>query len=177
MNKLLWLKKRARESLRELNKIKKDFRYQKVIGRLIHEKLLIHGRILPRRDPIILEELLWVGKYEPRVLELLPALLLKRPRLISITKPLPENLKQVIQEIKKGKAKTFFQGIMPHQYEQWISRVGRKGKYPGLLKTYRFNQDDLKLLAQLKEKWGGKEISIIRKALMLASKLSNTDIP
>lgn len=170
MKKLRWLKKRAMESLQELNRIKKDSRYQKVIGRLIHEKLLIHDHILPRRDLVTLEELLWVGKYEPRVLELLPALLLKRPHLILITGSLPENLKKVILEIKKGKAETPFQGIMPHQYAPWIDRVGRRGKYPGLLKTYRFNQDDLKLLAQLKTRWGGKEISIIRKALMIASK-------
>ena len=167
MNKI-YLQKKARESLQKLNKVKKDPRYHKVIGRLIQEKLLWGDHIPPNRSLITVEDVLWVGKFEPQILELLPAILLKRPKLLLAIKPLPDDLIQVIQEIKRGEEKTSFRGVLPTQYKQWIDRIGRKGKYPTLLKTYRFNQNDLELLNELKQKWGEKEISVIRKALKLA---------
>lgn len=166
MNKtLIWLQKKAQKRQQELGKLKKDLRYQKVIGRFVYEKLLVNPDILPRRNLITVEDALWAGNIEPRILELLPAVLLKHPKIFLITKPLPQDLKQVLQEIKKGKAKIPFRGIEADRYESWVKRIGRKEKYPTLLKTYRFNQEDLKILYELKNKWRIPEISVIRKAL------------
>ncbi|MBI3018568.1 MAG: hypothetical protein HYY61_01560 [Deltaproteobacteria bacterium] len=172
MNKsLAWLQKEAQKRQREFNKLKQDSRYQKVIGRFVHEKLLISSDIIPRRNLITVDDALWAGNIEVRILELLPAILLKHPKLFLIPKPLPKDLIRVLQEIKKGKAKTPFRGIEADRYESWVKRIGRKGKYPTLLKTYRFNQEDLEILEKLRKNWNSDEISVIRKALKFS--LSN----
>ena len=123
MNQLEWIQKQAKERQKEFDKLKKDSRYQKVIGRLVHEKLLISPNIMPRRNLITVEDALWVGNIESRVLELLTAILLKHPKLFLIIKPLPKDLRQILQEIKKGKAKTPFRGIEPDRYESWLKRI------------------------------------------------------
>ncbi|MBI3018117.1 MAG: hypothetical protein HYY62_09065 [Deltaproteobacteria bacterium] len=165
MNQLKWIQEQAQKKQKELNRLKKDMRYQKVIGRLVYEKVLVSSHVLPVRALITVEDALWVGNIEPRVLELLPAAFLKHPKIFLRTSPLPKDFIQVLQEIKKGKAKTSFHGIPADRYEPWVKKIGRKGKYPTLLKTYRFNQEDLKMLNELRRSWNVDEISVIRKAL------------
>ncbi|MBI2609460.1 MAG: hypothetical protein HYW47_07715 [Deltaproteobacteria bacterium] len=164
--------KQAKLQAEKMNALRRDPRYQKVIGRLVYEKLLFSKDILPNRYFVTLEEALWVSKIEPRISELLPAILLKRPRLFWATQPPPKDLIQVIKELKKGRAHSIFRGVLPYQYERWLERVGRKGKRPGVLKTFRLKQEDLKMLQMLQKKWNITEISVIRKVLKQALNLS-----
>lgn len=55
---------------------------EKVIQRLAHENLLIPKNIRPRRRQITLEDILEAGKEEPRIYEVLPAVLLYKPTMI-----------------------------------------------------------------------------------------------
>lgn len=59
-----------------------DQRTQRVLERLVFEGLLIHNRYTGRRWRVTLSDLLEAGTVEPRVLELLPGILLHRPSLI-----------------------------------------------------------------------------------------------
>lgn len=54
----------------------------KVLERLIYEGLLVHNQLKGRRWRIQLEDMLFAGKEEPRILELLPAIVLYRPTMI-----------------------------------------------------------------------------------------------
>ncbi len=161
--------KQAKSQMRTINRKRRDERFIRVIGKLLHLKLLDAPGMLPYRGTIFLDEVLWVGEIEPRVLALLPAILLKRPKAITVVGDLPEDLKKIISDIRHQNAATPFRGILAPEYLKWISFVGRKEKRPTLLKTFRFDHDDLARLQRLR-KFGNSEIDVIRKAMFALEK-------
>lgn len=52
---------------------------------------------------------------------------------------MPDDLKKLIQDIRKANNTSDFRNIPATIYMQWIDRIGHKKK-PSLLKTFRFNQ-------------------------------------
>jgi hypothetical protein len=162
----------ARERQKEIETLRKDPRYLKVVGRLVSEKLLIATHVRPTRARPTLGEALWAGEsVELRILELLPAILIRKPRLLLLPKSLPEDLALVIRELKRGKAKTVFRGVPPEKYAHWVDRIGR-GKTPrrlSMLRTHRFTGEDIEALQILKERWNVDETSALRRAILIAS--------
>ena len=159
------IQKLARKKLKKLDKGRKDPRFREVIGKLVYVKLMDHQSIPPFNGPVTLEDALWAGELEPRVLELLPAILLKKPKVFTVKKKNPQDLKEVIQCIRKNKQCPDFRGIAAKDYLKWINKIGHLNKKPTLLKTYRFNHEDLKLIDDLKKKRKTTEIAIVREAL------------
>ena len=98
-----------------------------------------------------LDDVLWAGRTEPRILELLPAIVLKRPRLLVLPAELPDDLDAVLRAVRTGRDWPSFRGVEPHRYLQWIPRVGVKGKTPTSVRTYRFRPDDLALIHALRQ--------------------------
>jgi len=142
-----------------------DPRYKKVIGKFVAAGLLEHNKVTAYRGHINLEETLWVGEVEPRILELLPAVLLRRPKLIEIHGEIPEDLRLVMVDLRKGIARTEFRGIPASSYQPWVERVGRKAAPPSVLKTFRFQSEDVARLKEIKKRTGWNETEIIRQAL------------
>ena len=140
-------------------------RYRKVIGKFVAAKLLEHNKITAYRGPIDLEDVLWVGNIEPRVLELLPAILLRRPKLIRIRGEIPPDLRAVVIALKKGAATQDFRGVKSDQYAPWVELIGRKQSPPSVLKTFRFQRADIQKLKSLKQKTGLSETEIVRRAI------------
>jgi hypothetical protein len=142
-----------------------------VVGRLVSERLLIAPHVPPARAKPTLDEALWVGEeVEPRVLELLPVIVLRRPKLLLLPRELPDDLALVLRELRRGKAATPFRGVPPEKYAYWVERIGR-GHQPrrhSVLRTHRFTGEDLKALEELKERWQVDETSALRKAIALA---------
>lgn len=160
------LQKRARKNLKKLEVLRADPRFSHSIGKLVHLKLLDAPGYQAYRQTVFLNEMLFAGEIEPRVYELLPALLLKRPKAVAITGTLPEDLQQVLRELRRNKAITDFRGIPARDYAKWVERVGRKGKVPTLTKTFRFTRSDLECLERIKKKVRGhSETEILREAL------------
>jgi hypothetical protein len=157
--------RQAQAAKKKLDRKRSDPRFKKVIGKLIHAGLLTHNKLGAFGGPVAIEDALWVGEVEPRVLELLPAILLKRPVLFYATGPLPEDLRQILIELRRGQAVTPFRGVSVQGYAAWLDKVGRKGSGPTLLKTYRFQQEDLALLEELRRRTQKAEIEIIREGL------------
>ena len=92
------LQTRARKRHRALLRKRRDPRFQSVMGRFVEDGLLetrIEG-IVRRRKPVPLDDALWAGTVEPRIMELLPAVLVKRPKLLRLPKELPEDVAEVI---------------------------------------------------------------------------------
>ncbi|MCM0606692.1 MAG: hypothetical protein KA715_11425 [Xanthomonadaceae bacterium] len=157
---------RAKQNALKREKLFFDIRTQRVLGKLVHKKLMLVPNVFPYRGLTFLEDALWVGEnVEPRVLELLPAILLKLPHLFVTLQDLPQDLKKVIDEIKGGVAETQFRGVEPEKYLYWIAKIGRKDVHPAKLKTFRFMQDDIKTLAELVRMTGETEAQILRDAL------------
>ena len=159
--------KRAKRKARKLAILREDPRYLQVIGRLVHEGLLEVPTVKGHRRKFLLEEALWVGDHiEPRVLELLPAIALKRPGLM-LFEELPEDLKKIVNDLKKGKVEQNFRGVESSQYMRWVPFVGRKSGLPKLTKTFRFSVDDQRILEELSEEKNITETEAIRRALRL----------
>ncbi|MFH1223123.1 MAG: hypothetical protein V1647_02120 [Pseudomonadota bacterium] len=160
------LQKEAIKKLRLFDQKRAEQPFVKTIGKLIHIGLIENNAYKPYAGKVTLEEALWAGQYEPRILELIPSIVLKKPNFFEI-KQIPEDLNQIIWDIKKGVAQKDFRGVPYQKYLYWLDKVGHKGKQPSLLKTYRFSTRDVLLLNKIKQYTELPEIEIIRLGLKL----------
>ena len=84
----------ARKRHQALRRKQRDPRFKKVVGRFVAADLLttnIDG-IRPHDKPVPLDDALWAGTVEPRIMELLPAVFVKKPGLLRLPKDLPEDV-------------------------------------------------------------------------------------
>lgn len=164
------LQTRARKGHRALMRKHRDPRFRTVMGRFVEEGLLetnIEG-IVPRRRPVPLDDALWAGTVEPRIMELLPAVLVKKPRLLRLPKELPVDVAEVMHAIRHGKPTPTFRGVPPEQYLPWVTEVGRKGCSPSVLKSFRFRHNDVLRLTRLRNNLPARsDTEVIRMALEL----------
>jgi hypothetical protein len=136
------------------------------MGRFVHEGLLVTNESIQAYDePLEVSEVLWAGVVEPRLLELLPALLVKRPGLFRDANELPEDLAEVVRKLKRDQEPADFRGISGRDVHGWLRRVGRRGRAPSLLKSFRFKPEDQRLLRALSEQLGVSETEVVRRAL------------
>lgn len=156
----------ARRQYASIARHRKDPRFVRVIGQLVRAGLLSHRQIRASAEPVSLDDALWAGQWEPRILELLPAILLKKPKFFSSADALPEDLQAVLSGIRRNEKVEEFRGVPAVRYLRWVPRIGHRNKYPSQIKTYRFSREDMILLHELKDQFPGEtEISIIRRAL------------
>lgn len=157
---------RAQRKMRVLRAQRRDRRYVDVMGRFVREGLLIVNRPLPENTAAIaVDDVLWAGKLEPRLLELLPALIVKRPGLFTSVAALPPDLEAVVAELRRDREPPEFRGIPGRDVHRWLTRVGRRGKVPARLKSFRFTPEDQRLLEHLAAKLGLTETEVLRRAL------------
>ncbi len=158
---------RAKEKNLLLEKHRKSMRYKKILGRLVAMNLLrTTDDVLLNREKMKLNDLLWAGKIEPRILELIPAIAVKKPSAIVDLENAPEDLKTVIKEIKAANPISKFRKVNPKDYMQWLGSVGQRNRNPTKLKSFRFQKEDLELLKSFKLQ-GMSEIEAVRKGLKL----------
>jgi hypothetical protein len=160
------LSERARRRLSTLRRREQDPRFSRVVGRFVREGLLIVNHEVETSDePLSVDDVLWSGEIEPRLLELLPALIVKRPGLFLDPTALPVDLAKTVASLKRDREPAAFRGIPGADVHRWLRRVGRQGKVPSRLKSFRFSADDQRLLAYLAEKLGLSETDVIRRGL------------
>jgi hypothetical protein len=95
--------------------------FQKTVAWFGYLGLLRHNKIKPKRCKICLMEALEAGNLEPRIFELLPAVLLVIPEAIDLQgEKLPKDLSTIMQNIQQRKTPGDYQGIEPAKYLQWI---------------------------------------------------------
>jgi len=167
--------KEAQEKELLLAKMRGSARFKRILGRLIAMNLLrTNENVRPNRDKMKIKDLLWVGKIEPRVFELIPAIAIKKPSAIADLENAPSDLKLVMNEIRAANPVSVFRNAEPSDYMQWMGSVGQRKKNPTKLKSFRFQQKDLVLLQMLK-KHGLSEIDAVRMGLqLLAQTLGKT---
>jgi hypothetical protein len=160
------LQARAREKYRRLERRRRDPRYLRAMGRFIAEGLLTTNQSIPRyEEPLRVGDVVWAGEVEPRLLELLPALLVKRPSMFVAAEALPEDLAIVVRRLRRNLEPPAFRGIPGADLYRWLPRVGRKEKVPARLKSYRFKPEDLELLRHLTETLEISETEVLRRGL------------
>ena len=144
---------------------KSDLRYIRTVGKLTHAGLLMHTHIEPYPQKITLDDALWSGDIEPRILELIPAILLKKPGFFKEPLRVPKDLELILKDIRHGRAPQPFRSVPAEKYMPWLLFVGHKDKWPTVLKSFRFNQEDIESLHRLKNKYNESEIAVIRRAI------------
>lgn len=112
-----------------------------------------------------MSDVLWAGEVEPRLLELLPALVVKRPSMFTSVKNLPPDLDAVVESLRRDMKPSDFRGISGADIHRWLRRVGHRGKVPARLKAFRFRPADQRLLEQLSKELGVSETEVIRRGL------------
>ena len=139
--------------------------FRRVIGAFGRAKLLRNNMgIPPGKQPVTLDEVLWAGEIEPRLLELLPAVLVKKPAFIEVGK-VPADLAHVVAQMRRGEVPDPFRGMPGEKLMEWLPRVGHKNKLPSRLKSFRFRPDDVTLLKELSEREEASETEVVRRAL------------
>lgn len=103
----------------------RDARAQRVIGFLAAKKLLITDQFnLWPNTKIRVEDALWVAKHvEPRVLEVLPAALIRFPRTFFGKDKTPRPLKAVVAAIARNEPDhPDYEGISYQAMKRWANR-------------------------------------------------------
>ncbi len=160
------LQARARRKLAGIRRRRRDPRYVRVMGRFVGAGLLTtNERVPPNKEALDVHEVLWAGKVEPRLLELLPALLVKRPAMFVDATDLPEDLEEVVRRLRRNLVPDDFRGIAGVTLHGWLPRVGRKNRVPSRLKSFRFKAEDLRLLRHLSKELELTETDVIRRGL------------
>jgi len=143
-----------------------DPRYKRVLGRYLASGLFTTNMdVEPYRGAITVEDALWAGRVEPRVLELLPALIVKRPSLFVNATRLPPDLRAVVHALRRNERPPDFRGIPGAALLRWLPSVGHKGKLPSRLKAFRLQADDLALLDRLSVELDLSQTDVLRRAL------------
>lgn len=147
-----------------LRAAKKTQRYRRVVGKLKRAKLIDAPDIPDYGGPVELDDVLWAGKIEPRILEVLPTLMVTRPKYLRAYKT-PEDLKTIIQQIRAGKATAEFRGVPPHDYCKWLPE---KAFGSSRLKTIRMRPNEIQMIHTLKSKLQVRsDADVIRRGLEL----------
>jgi hypothetical protein len=160
------LVERAQVRYAKIERQRRDPRYRRVIGRFVSAGLLsTNDRTAPHRSAIPVADALWAGEVEPRILELLPALLIKKPAFFTDTSALPDDLARVVRALRRGEVPAMFRGIPGDDLARWLPRLGRSGTVPSRSRCFRLSADDSRLLSQLSRELGTTEVGVLRRAL------------
>lgn len=165
LNAMADLRRKAQQKQKRLERLRRDPRYREVVGVFLHAKLLTTNvEVEPRKGPVALKDVLWAGRLEPRLLELLPAVMIKKPSMIEYGR-IPADLEGVLDRLRHNETPPDFRGISGAKLQEWIPRVGHKGKLPTQLKAFRFRKEDVDLLEKLAAERGITETDVIRAGL------------
>jgi hypothetical protein len=160
------LRARARGKFKKLERCRRDPRYLRAMGRFVAEGLLTTNQPIPlHEEPVPVSDVLWAGDVEPRLLELLPALLVKRPSMFVDATQLPDDLALVVRRLRRNLEPPAFRGVPGPDLYRWLPKVGRRDKVPARLKSFRFKPEDLDLLRHLSDTLGLSETEVLRRGL------------
>jgi hypothetical protein len=160
------LVERAQARYAKIKRQRRDPRYRRVLGRFVAAGLLrSNEQTIPYRGAIRVADALWAGELEPRILELLPALLIKRPSFFEDATALPDDLAQVVRALRRAEAPPDFRGIPGNDLTRWLPRLGRSGTVPSRLRSFRFSAEESRLLSQLSRELHTTEVAVLRRSL------------
>lgn len=172
------LQARAKRKYARVLQRRRDPRYKRVLGRLASAGLLItNEKVRPYTKPVRLTDALFAGEIEPRVFELLPALVIKKPSLFLEVRKLPPDLAAAVRALRRNETPEAFRGIPGADLMKWLPRVGHRHKLPSRLKSFRFSPADAELLKRVSLALGLSETETLRRGLrLLAERVRSPDV-
>lgn len=164
-NAVVELQRKAQRKHKRLERLRCDPRYRTALAAFVQAKLITTNLdIQAKKGPVALKDVLWAGKWEPRLLELLPAVMIKKPSMIQF-KAVPPDLDKVLHQLRKNETPPDFRGIPGTKLQEWVPRIGHKGKLPSQLKAFRFRKEDVELLEEIAKVRGWTETDVLRAGL------------
>lgn len=114
--------KQAQQKHDQEKLMKNEAFYIKTIAWFHYLGLLRHNKIKPRRTAVTLEEALKAGEFEPRILELIPAVLIALPEALRFkNSDIPKDLARVLRCIRQRQRSEDFRGIASLNYMHWLN--------------------------------------------------------
>lgn len=111
----------AKKKKAEDDVLKNEPFYLKTIAWFHYLGLLRHNKIEPQRHTVTLAEALKAGKLEPRVMELIPAILVVLPKALKFKKAeIPNDLTALVALIRKRQEPGEFRGVTPEAFLHWL---------------------------------------------------------
>lgn len=96
--------------------------YLKTIAWLHYLGVLRHNKIPPARHSVRLTEALEAAELEPRIFELLPAIMIEIPAVFQFKKnEIPRDLATILKSLKNGGDVPDFRGIPEQKYRHWLT--------------------------------------------------------
>lgn len=167
MNKLDFLKKIKRAAQQD-TKNRRDHRYLRVMGFLTAKGFLYTNKKIPRlpNAKIDIEDAIWAGrKVEPRILEVLPAAILRLRNHFNYDPTKHIEIKQILDAMLNDEPGYFF-GIAIEKIRPWLEIKLKDGRTKKLTekkvtKTFRLRPETLKKMAEIKARTGQSDAEII----------------
>jgi len=162
----------ARGARRRGRKAGDSATYDAVVGRLVAEGVFSpDAPVPPARAAVEVEDVIAVGRREPRVLELLPGLLVRRPGMFVRRGGLPPELAAAVERLKDGRTPESCFGVSGTKLLRSFEKMGRARDRGSKLKAFRLTAADQELLLDLAKSHDLSETDVIRYALrVLAAK-------
>jgi hypothetical protein len=125
MNRDLALEK-IRRDVAEADRKCLDPRYLVTMGKMIATGALQTNdkAVIPVNDRLNLEDALWAAELEPRILEVLPGLMINKPNEFYGLENTPEWFQTIFEKVQKGQTPDLVMlGIEPHKYLYWVDHL------------------------------------------------------
>jgi hypothetical protein len=103
----------------DYKKIRESAAFKNAAGWLVHLGVLKTNFILPMPRVAKLTEFLEAGKAEPRILEVLPALIFHLPKAVRIDCNIPEELQNALAAMKNNEVADQFNKLPWRGKERW----------------------------------------------------------
>jgi hypothetical protein len=149
--------KRAKREVTLLNKNKRDPRYLRTIGFLVGKGFLHANREFPKMPNmrINVEDAIWAGKnVEPRILEVLPAAVMRLGRHFNYDPEVHVDLRKIIEQLKQSVEGDFL-GVPAEKIRPWLNIRLKDRRVKNLdqkkvIKTFRLSPDTISTIKSLK---------------------------
>lgn len=113
--------KKAKEKEKADRALKAEPFYVKTVAWFAYLGLLRHNKIEPQRHVVTLDEVLKAGELEPRIFEVLPAVMIVLSDALKLDqKEIPHDLAAILKGIRTRKAVKDFRGVPPDKYLHWM---------------------------------------------------------
>lgn len=172
MRKLDFLKQ-ARLTVKHLEKKKKDPRYTRIIGFLVGKGFLHANRALLTvpNIRINIEDAIWAGRnVEPRILEVLPAAVIRLEKHFDYNPEVHLELKRAIEQLKGNGEGDFF-GVPTEKMRPWLyirlkDKRTKSFDERKVTKTFRLSPNAIERLRHLKREMNISEAELLEKLLL-----------
>ncbi|GEM_PF-5697672 len=150
---------------------------ERVIERLVYEGLLVHNQYRGRRWRVTLADLLAAGRSEPRILEVLPGILLHRPTVLyrgeRDLRASPE-LQKLLRDLHSAAPTTRWRGLPMQDLRHAADRIAQlqrhqrsKGRWRNI--NIRVSEVDLQRLDALAKRAGRNKSDVVRDLIAQAN--------